>query len=53
MSMYYDLCKYIATEVIDVDVDCEFIDGALEIDVHIKIPIAKSIEDTYNSLTGP
>ena len=39
-GMYYDIAKYVATNIIDVDFNWEYKDGDLEIDLHVKIPIA-------------
>lgn len=49
--MWYEILK-ITKEVIDVDCDVSFEDGALEIDLKIKIPIAKEIENMYCNLTS-
>ncbi|AZU99598.1 hypothetical protein SBP1_gp006 [Vibrio virus vB_VspP_SBP1] len=49
--MWYEILK-ITQEVIDVDCDVRFEDGALEIDLKIKIPIAKEIENMYCNLTS-
>ena len=43
-GIYYDIAKYIATNVVDVTCDWEFKDGDLDIDIHIKIPIVKMLE---------
>lgn len=50
MNPYYAIAQFIATEIIDVDVKCDYIDGAIEVDVHIRIPIATAIEKTYKEL---
>lgn len=48
LSMYYDIAKYVATNVADVSVDWKFENGELDIDIHIKIPLANMLEDTSN-----
>ena len=48
--MWYDLYKF-SKEIIDVSVDASFNDGELDIEVHLKIPIASEIEHMYRRLT--
>jgi len=48
--MWFEVLK-LTKEVIDVDCDVSFQDGELEIDLKIKIPIAREIENAYRNLT--
>lgn len=49
--MWYEILK-LSKEVIDVDCDVSFNDGELQIDLKIKIPIAKEIENAYRNITS-
>lgn len=49
--MYYELTKFIVTEVIDITIDYEVKDGNFELDISIKIPLTKSLEEAYDKLT--
>ena len=50
MNIYYDIAKYISTEIIDVDFDANYVEGEIVIDLRIKIPIAEPIEKAVNNL---
>jgi hypothetical protein len=50
MNPYYAIAQFIATEIIDVDLSCDYINGAVEIDLKVRIPIATSIEKTCKEL---
>ena len=49
-KIYLDVAKYVATEIIDVDFDCEYKDGEIVMDIQVRIPVAKTIEETFDKL---
>lgn len=49
--MYFEIAKMLK-EVVDVDFDVKYEDGAIEIDLKVKIPIALEIENAYKNLTS-
>lgn len=49
--MYFEIAKVIK-EVVDIDFDVKYENGAIEIDFKVKIPIAPEIENAYKNLIG-